>query len=64
MKVKELRKILNNNKKEIDNLELAIPLNGEKGVCITPFVSIESVLPGFDWDNGKLFIIPKQALRR
>lgn len=48
--------------------------NGEDKVCISiqvpnsigpsPVVEIESVRHGFDWDNGKLILIPKEPLSK
>lgn len=60
MTVNELQQILSladGEKEVVIQVELYVPTFGP-----TPSVSIQHVNTGFDWNNGKLIIVPTQAL--
>ena len=62
MKLSELKKLV----ERYDSLEredsevvvqIKLPYSTVGG---TPFVKVKTVYPGFDWDQGKFFIIPEE----
>jgi hypothetical protein len=62
MKLSELKRIV----ERYDSLEredsevvvqIKLPYSTVGG---TPFVKVKNVYPGFDWDQGKFFIIPEE----
>ena len=63
MTKKELIEILNNSFAKDDD-EVVIEIYKHGSIGATPSVDVKSVNAGFDWNNGKLFITPKVALKK
>ena len=40
-------------------IQIKLPYNT---VCGTPFVKVKSVQMGFDWDQGKFFMVPEEPV--
>lgn len=62
MKVKELLKILKNTRPD-DDVVISIDQN-KSYMCSKPFVKINDVYMGFDWDYGKIHLISFQNITR
>jgi hypothetical protein len=63
MKLSELKRLVNNYHRDdhYDDPEVVIQIKlPYSTVGGTPFVKVKNVYPGFDWDQGKFFIIPEE----
>ena len=58
MSVKELRDYLNSLDESYDNHKICVPTNDKKTTIggSSPKTNIISVTPGFDWNNGFMFL--------
>ena len=62
MKLSELKRIVERyDSLEREDSEVVIQIKlPYSTVGGTPFVKVKTVYPGFDWDQGKFFIIPEE----
>lgn len=63
MTLKELKTILNSIDPNCDHLEVEIPL-AETTIGPTNSSPVKLVAEGFDWNKGKLFLVPKINSKR
>ena len=62
MKLSELKRLVDlyhRDSRDDDEVVIQIKLPYST-VGVSPFVKVKNVYPGFDWDQGKFFIIPEE----
>lgn len=63
MKLSEFIELLTRYAERNEDFKVVIPVYRVGSVGGQSFVEVNTAYPGFDWDNGKFFIVPDVQLR-
>lgn len=63
MKVRDVQSLIEGLDAD-EEINMCIKIGKESSIGATPTIKVEGIYRGFDWDTGKIIIVPKEELCR